>query len=252
MSVYIIAEAGINHNGQFDLAVDMVYEAKRCDANAIKFQTYVTDDICDKTNPEYDWLKKCELGHRDFILLMDICNAQGIDFISTPDTVRDAEFLDKLGMRYMKIGSANANQAFLDSILHITTPLIVSLGMGAPDNLSHPKLSYKLHCVSAYPVPDADVNIKRVGKTLWGFSDHTIGSVAAIMAVARGANIIEKHFTLDQFLPGPDHGMSCTPAAFKQYVGDIRKAEVMLGDGKVGARPCELRTINQLKARRKA
>lgn len=251
MSVYIIAEAGINHNGSYERAVDMICAAKNCGADAVKFQTYWTEEICDRHNPEFAWLEQCELSDTQFRGLRGVCKQKEIDFISTPDTVRDAEFLDTLGMKYMKIGSANANQAFLNSINHIETPLLVSMGMGASDNLAHPTLAHKLHCVSAYPVPDSSAHMRRVGKVRWGFSDHTIGSMAAIMAVARGAQVIEKHFTLDRTLEGPDHIMSCTPKDFSQYVLDIRRAESMLGDGKSGTLPCEQRTIAQLRARKK-
>lgn len=254
MSVYIIAEIGVNHNGSMESCRRMIDKAKRCGADAVKFQTYVTDDICRKDNPEYEWLKKCELSYDDFRTLFGYCQKVGIDFISTPDTVKDAEFLDTLGMRYMKIGSANANEHFLSKLqlMEVATPLIISLGMGSHWQ-SFPALQPHclMHCISAYPCPVEQSNVTRIdGEDINGFSDHTIGSLCAIMAVARGAKFIEKHFTLDQSQDGPDHHMSMDPFQFRGYVNDIREAEKALGDGIRRVMPCEQKTIEQLKARK--
>lgn len=255
MSVYVIAEIGINHNGHYETAVKMIEAARTCDADAVKFQTYYAEDICDRSNPEFPWLEQCELSNTQFVGLRMVCERVGIDFISTPDTVRDAEFLDTLSMKYMKIGSANANSAFLNSLAHIRTPLLVSLGMGANNiELRRGQVSHFMHCISAYPVPDNEAEMCRVQQAngVTGFSDHTIGSMAAIMAVARGAKVIEKHFTLEKTAPGPDHHMSADPAELVQYIKDIRRATTMLWGGQRGIfpLPCEQKTIQQL-ARRK-
>jgi N-acetylneuraminate synthase/N,N'-diacetyllegionaminate synthase len=251
MSVYIIAEAGINHNGSMAVARMLANAAKEAGANAVKYQTYVTDDICRKDSPEYAWLKKCELSYDQFRELKKHCDSIGIDFISTPDTVKDAEFLDTLGMRYMKIGSANATKEFTLSIGHIRTPLIVSLGMSS----RWVEISYApnvgMHCVSAYPCPVEQANMKCIeGLKVAGFSDHTTGSLCAIMAIARGAKFIEKHFTLDRKAEGPDHHMSMDPDELQGYIHNIRQAELALGDGVRRVMPCEQKTIEQLKARK--
>lgn len=249
--VYVIAEAGINHNGSMETACQMAEAAKRAGANAVKFQTYVTDDICRKDNPEYAWLKKCELEYSQFRYIKLACNDIGIDFISTPDTVKDAEFLDTLGMRYMKIGSANAKNGLVHAlaVAGIKTPLIVSLGMGAGAVWTRPQLACWMHCISSYPCPTEQANMACVDENHTGFSDHTLGSMCAIMAVARGAKFIEKHFTLDRTQEGPDHHMSVEPDELAAYIRDIRSAEKALGDGVRRIMPCEQKTIEQLKAR---
>ncbi len=252
MSVYVIAEAGINHNGSMDTAKLMADQAKAAGANAVKFQTYVTDDICRKDNPEYAWLKHCELSYDNFRLLSLYCRDIGIDFMSTPDTVKDAEFLDTLGMRYMKIGSANANGWMLSALAAagIKTPLIVSLGMGAMPSWTRPPIACWMHCISSYPCPIDQSNMACIDENHTGFSDHTIGNTCAIMAVARGAQFIEKHFTLDRNAEGPDHHMSVEPGELQAYIHAIRQAELALGDGVRRVMPCEQKTIEQLKARK--
>lgn len=252
MTVYIIAEVGINHGGSLATACQLIDAAKKAGADAVKFQTYVTDDICRKDNPEYAMLKRCELSYDDFRHLFKYATAKGIDFISTPDTVKDAEFLDTLGMRYMKIGSANATPEFLLTLVNmkIKTPLLVSLGMGSYPCLDG-NIAGLMHCVSSYPCPMDQANMMVVNSRMFsGFSDHTIGSLCAIMAVARGARFIEKHFTLDSTWDGPDHHMSMEPDQFAGYVHMIRQAEKALGDGVRRVMPCEQKTIDQLKARK--
>lgn len=250
-NVYIIAEAGINHNGNLATACQLIDAAKKAGADAVKFQTYITDDICRKDNPEYAMLKRCELSYDDFRHLFNYATAKGIDFISTPDTVKDAEFLDTLGMRYVKIGSGNANEDFLDQLTNINTPLIISLGMDGRLVSSGLNVACPMHCVSAYPCPMDQAGMAHVGVYgITGFSDHTIGSLCAIMAVARGARFIEKHFTLDSTWDGPDHHMSMEPDQFAGYVHMIRQAEKALGDGVRRVMPCEEKTIEQLRARK--
>ena len=252
--VYIIGEAGINHGGSIATACQMIDVAKQCGADAVKFQTYITERICHIGNPEYEMLKRCELSYDDFRSLFAYATAAGIDFISTPDTVEDAEFLDTLGMRYMKIGSANANQPFLLSVKHLKTPLIVSLGMAGKVPYDMWNMVVAMHCVSSYPCPLDQANVAMVGPdehmNVLGFSDHTLGPICAIMAVARGAKFIEKHFTLDRNAEGPDHAMSVDANGLRAYVDSIRTAERALGDGVRRVMPCEQKTIDQLKARK--
>lgn len=251
MTVYIIAEIGINHGGSLVTACQLIDAAKKAGADAVKFQTYITDDICRKDSPEYATLKRCELSYDDFRYLFKYATAKGIDFISTPDTVKDAEFLDTLGMRYMKIGSGNARNGFTDNLKHIRTPLIVSGGMGGITGFWRSEW-IAMHCVSSYPCPVEQAQMATVDGwcRVIGFSDHTIGSLCAIMAVARGAKFIEKHFTLDSTADGPDHHMSMEPDQFAGYVHMIRQAEKALGDGVRRVMPCEQKTIEQLRARK--
>ena len=252
MSVYVIAEAGINHQGDMKLATNLIVLAKQTGANAIKFQTYNTDRICRKENREYAWLKQCQLRDEDFRTLQDQCSSLGIDFISTPDDIHDAEFLESLHMPYMKIGSPNATEHFLFSIAHLKTPLLVSCGMGAdPKKLPFAGVASFMHCTSAYPCPLAEANVARVdGDLINGFSDHTSGATSAAMAVARGAVFIEKHFTSNTKLPGPDHKMSLNPTQMRFYVETIRLCETLLGDGLCKIQPSEQHTIEQLKDRK--
>ena len=251
MTVYIIAEAGVSHNGSMSEAIALIHAAKRVGADAIKFQTYITDDICRKDSPEYAVLKRCELSYSDFAVLNERCKQVGIDFISTPDTYKDAVFLDTLGMRYMKVGSANAQMLHSMSFVNMKTPLLVSLGMGARPRVWKMGLDY-MHCVSSYPCPLDQANMSLIDgePNITGFSDHTLGSMCAIMAVARGAKFIEKHFTLDRHADGPDHHMSLEPDEMARYIADIRLAESALGDGVRRVMPCEQKTIEQLRARK--
>ena len=249
MSVYIIAEAGINHNGSYYEAMHLVAMAVMAGANAVKFQTYTADLICRMDNPEYRMLKRCQLSHEQFINLQKFCAVAPIDFISTPHDLPAAAFLETLKMPYMKIGSGQAKQEFLDQ-LQVTTPLLVSLGMGATTALHHPALHCYMHCISSYPCPPHAAHINRVGGKILGFSDHTDGHIAAVMAVARGAKYIEKHVTLDNKADGPDHHMSLNPEDFVHYCGAIREAERMLGMYEPGIQECERKTITQLEARK--
>jgi N,N'-diacetyllegionaminate synthase len=148
--VYIIAEAGINHNGSMEEAKRLIAMAKYSGADAVKFQTYSADAICRKDNAEYDMLKSCELTHDQFRELQRDCRSVGIDFISTPHDVPSAIFLESLGMPYMKIGSGQSTAEFIDQIPG-TTPLIVSLGMGKWPFQFHPRIHCQMHCVSSYP-----------------------------------------------------------------------------------------------------
>lgn len=235
------------------IAKRMIQVAKESGADCCKFQTYKTDAICRRDSSQYDWLKRCELSYDQFRELSTYCWEADIEFMSTPDTVEDAIFLETLGMRYMKIGSANANDAFLDSLeeARIRTTLLISMGMNASLAKRRHNRAKHLYCVSGYPVPDDQINIRHMASANFsGLSDHTTGSVAAIMAVTMGAEIIEKHFTLDRTLEGPDHHMSMEPDELCQYVKDIRRAEKMLGDGVRRMMPCEEATRKLLAERR--
>jgi N,N'-diacetyllegionaminate synthase len=257
---FIIAEAGVNHNGSIKLAKKMVNLAKKIGADAIKFQTfksenlvsknikianYQKNNICKKEN-QLKVLKKLELDYKDFIEIKKYCDKKKIIFLSTPHTDDAIDFLEPLVPAY-KIASGDlTNLPFLEKVAKKKKPIILSTGMG---NLKEVKEAVKtikksgnnkiilLHCTTSYPCPLEDVNLramltlKKEFNLPVGYSDHTLGILVPIIAVAMGAKIIEKHFTLNKSLPGPDHKASLEPKEFKEMVKSIREVEKALGSG---------------------
>lgn len=261
MSVYIIAEAGVNHNGQLDLALKLCDAAKEAGVDAVKFQTWKTENIVtaqarqaayqtENTGVEesqYDMLKKLELSYDHFRYIQDYCKRIGIDFLSTPDEEESLEFLVNLGLPLIKVGSGEVtNIPYLRKIGSQKKPVILSTGMS---NLAQVATAYDtlltagapsvalLHCTTNYPCPVDEVNLKAMCtlrdafKCQVGYSDHTMGLEVPVAAVALGAEIIEKHFTLDRNMEGPDHKASLEPAELKSMVQQIRNIEAALGDG---------------------
>lgn len=261
MSVYIIAEAGVNHNGQLDLALKLCDAAKEAGVDAVKFQTWKTENIVtaqarqaayqtENTGVEesqYDMLKKLELSYDHFRYIQDYCKKIGIDFLSTPDEEESLEFLVNLGLPLIKVGSGEVtNIPYLREIGSRKKPVILSTGMS---NLAQVATAYDillkagapsvalLHCTTNYPCPVGEVNLKAMCtlrdafKCQVGYSDHTMGLEVPVAAVALGAEIIEKHFTLDRNMEGPDHNASLEPAELKSMVQQIRNIEAALGDG---------------------
>lgn len=261
MSVYIIAEAGVNHNGQLDLALKLCDAAKEAGVDAVKFQTWKTENIVtaqarqaayqtENTGVEesqYDMLKKLELSYDHFRYIKDYCKKIGIDFLSTPDEEESLEFLVNLGLPLIKVGSGEVtNIPYLRKIGSRKKPVILSTGMS---NLAQVATAYDtlltagapsvalLHCTTNYPCPVDEVNLKAMCtlrdafKCQVGYSDHTMGLEIPVAAVALGAEIIEKHFTLDRTMDGPDHKASLEPAELKLMVQQIRNIEAALGDG---------------------
>ncbi|CAG1015725.1 partial N-acetylneuraminate synthase, partial [Anaerolineae bacterium] len=296
---YIIAEAGVNHNGSLDLAKQLVEVAAEAGADAVKFQTFKADKLvsCSAPKAEYqtkstdadesqhEMIRKLELDERSHESLIEHCRACSIQFLSTPF---DLESVDLLAGRFdlpcIKIPSGDiTNAPLLLKIAQTGKPVILSTGMStlgeiedalgvlAFGYLSDSKPSIEaflaaycscegqailqdkvtlLHCTTEYPAPIEDVSLK-VMDTLRsafglpvGYSDHTEGIAVPIAAVARGAVIIEKHFTLDRNLPGPDHKASLEPTELKQLVAAIRIVERALGSGRKHPRPSELKNIN--------
>ncbi len=261
MSVYIIAEAGVNHNGKLDLALKLCDAAKEAGVDAVKFQTWKTENIVTasarqaayqtentgKEESQYDMLKGLELSYDHFRTIQDYCKKIGIDFLSTPDEEESLEFLVSLGLPFIKVGSGEVtNIPYLRKIGSCKKPVILSTGMS---NIAQVALAYDtllqagadgvslLHCTTNYPCPYNEVNLKAMitlreaFKCQVGYSDHTMGTEVPVAAVAMGAEIIEKHFTLDKNMEGPDHKASLEPAELKQMVQQIRNIEVALGDG---------------------
>lgn len=262
MHTLIIAEGGVNHNGRLDLALRLCDAAKMSGADAIKFQTWKTEKIVthsaalasyqkaniqNKSDAQFDMLKKLELSYEDFRTIKDYCDKIGIQFLSTPDEVDSLLFLCNLGMPYIKVGSGEVtNIPFLRQIGSQQRDVILSTGMSY---LSDVDIAYRtlieagaksvslLHCTTNYPCPMNEVNLtalhtlKEAFRCRIGYSDHTTGIEVSIAAVAMGATIIEKHFTLDKTMDGPDHMASIEPQEFKDMVDAIRNIEVALGDG---------------------
>lgn len=268
-TTFVIAEAGVNHNGSLEMALELVDAAKRCGADAVKFQTFNADTLVTKhaakatyqfeavpdSNGQYGMLKALELTDDDFVRLNAYCNKQSIEFLSSAFDVKSAEFLHGLGMRLFKIPSGEiTNWPLLESIGAFSKPVILSTGMCylADVEAALQRLEVAgagevtvLHCVTEYPAPYSQVNLSAM-RTLAeafgvkvGYSDHTAGTEVPIAAVAMGATIIEKHFTLDTQLPGPDHAASLAPDDFQRMVTAIRHVESARGNGRKQPASCE-------------
>ncbi|MBD5175374.1 MAG: N-acetylneuraminate synthase [Bacteroidales bacterium] len=262
-SVIIIAEAGVNHNGNLDMARRMVLEAKAAGADYVKFQTAVPELVISVFAPKAEYQKEttgnaesqldmCRAIHlplSDYAELKALCDEVGIGFMSTPFDLVSIDCLAPLGMDYWKIPSGEiTNLPYLRKIGAQGGRVIMSTGMAtvpeveaALDVLASagtPRTSViLLHCTTQYPAPLESVNLRAMdalaalGCAGVGYSDHTVGTDVAVAAVGRGACVIEKHFTLDKTLPGPDHRASLEPAELKELVDAVRRAETALGDG---------------------
>ena len=263
--VLIVAEIGCNHNGSKKLAEEMVVEAKRCGVDAVKFQTFKARDLISTYAPKAEYQKettgtgdtqlemteKLELSHDDFLELKSFAESLGLIVFSTPFDMGSISFLELLDQRIWKIPSGEiTNLPYLERIGAIKCKdkmVIVSTGMATIKEIKDcldilKKAGTKedeitlLHCNTEYPTPDEDVNILAINglkdnfpNISIGFSDHSVGYTAAIGATVLGISMIEKHFTLDKNLPGPDHKASATPDEFKALVENVRRIEVMMG-----------------------
>ena len=258
-NTYIIAEAGVNHNGDIKIAKELILSAKKAGANCIKFQTYKTENLITPESPkalyqlkttnkgesQFKMLKDLELDYLDFKVLFNFCKEVEIDFISTPYNFEDVDFLDNLGVDCFKIASGQLTEIpFLRYVAKKNKKIILSTGMSnlaeiieAVDTIK--KYSKKklivLQCTTNYPSKVEEANLKCL-KTIKdscnvtvGYSDHVIGNYACFSAVALGAKVIEKHFTLDKSMKGPDHICSSDPIEFKELVLGIRSVEKSLG-----------------------
>lgn len=259
---FVIAEAGINHNGDIELAMRMIEVAKQSGADAIKFQTFKAEEFCgdpqqlfsyksqglEVTEPMLDMFKRVELSESTWKQLKSYAEQLKIEFLSTPQNLTDLEMLLSLGIRAIKIGSDDlTNEPLIREYASFGLPIILSSGMSdqveieaalaAAGYFNGNKVAL-LVCTSQYPTPSEDVNISRILtlKNMFpnltvGFSDHTEGNEAAILGVGSGALIFEKHFTLDHNLPGPDHWFSPNPDELNSWVESIRKSYKMVGNG---------------------
>ncbi|WP_431522861.1 N-acetylneuraminate synthase [Paenibacillus hunanensis] len=268
-SIYIIAEIGVNHNGSMEQAIHCIDAAVACGVDAVKFQTFKSEKLVTKQAKKADYqtktsnldenqldmLKRLELDFEDFKVLKAYCKEKHIDFLSTPFDDESAEFLNSIEVDAFKIGSGDMNNIpFLKKINNYQRPVLLSTGMSSMEEIKEPLLALKdcplvlLHCTSDYPAPLQDVNLKAIPmmeqtyNRIIGYSDHTEGIEVSVAAVALGAKVIEKHFTLDRSLPGPDHKASLEPKDFTRLVQSIRNIELALGDGKKRCMPSEMNT----------
>ena len=256
---FIIAEAGVNHNGSVELAKELIDAAKDAGADAVKFQTFKAEKVVTqkaekaeyqktaKEESQYDMIKKLELSEYDFMELADYAKKKGIIFLSSPFDKESADLLDEMNVPAYKIASGEiTNFPLLKHIAKKKKPIILSTGMATLGEVEEALNVIRsegvadvmlLHCVSNYPAKMEDVNLRIMGtlkqafKIPVGFSDHTLGITVPIAAVALGACVIEKHFTLDRNLPGPDHKASLESDDLKEMVKAIRDLERALGDG---------------------
>lgn len=257
----IIAEAGVNHNGSLETAIEMVRRAAAAGVDYVKFQTFRAESLVSATAPQAKYqkencggdgtqltmLKKLELRHEDFITLARECRECGVEFMSTPFDMQSIDFLARLDMDYWKIPSGEiTNLPYLRHIASRGGKVILSTGMSTMDEVGAAVEAieksgisrtdiYLLHCTTQYPTPFDSVNLRAMdalrsfGCAGVGYSDHTAGITVPVAAVARGAEIIEKHFTLDRNMPGPDHKASLNPQELAAMVAAIRETELALG-----------------------
>lgn len=267
--VFIIAEAGVNHNGDLALAKQLVDAAVSAGADCVKFQTFKAEDVISehapkaayqlrttsRTESQLDMAKKLELPFAAFRELNDYCRAQNIMFLSSPFDLASVDFLTTLDVPAFKIPSGEiTNFPLLECVARKRKPIIMSTGMSSLLDVQEAVGVLKragnsnivlLHCVSAYPADPRDANLRAIHtmetalELPVGFSDHTPGIEIALAAVALGACVIEKHFTLSQDLPGPDHKASLEPEDLSALVHGIRKVEAALGHGRKEPLPCE-------------
>lgn len=261
MSCYIIAEAGVNHNGNIEYAKRLIELAKEAGADAIKFQTFISEQLVahNAEKAEYqkkattvnesqlDMLKKLELSFDDFNELYLYCKELNIDFLSSAFDLQSVDFLNQIGIEKWKIPSGEiTNLPYLEKIAKLQKPVIISTGMCTLDEIRDAVSVFErngckditlLHCTTEYPAPFNEVNLKAMlaikmefGYKV-GYSDHTTGITIPIAAVALGAEVIEKHFTLNCMFDGPDHKASIEPNELKLMVESIRNVETSLGDG---------------------
>lgn len=257
---FIIAEAGINHNGNLQTAMNLALAAKKSGCDAVKFQTYQTDKRIAKDNPAYDILKSCEMSYEDQEELFKYCNEIGIEFFSTPFDNESLNFLMGLGIKRIKIASFDVtNTKFLDDVSKWTmnvpgTNVIMSVGMAnrievidALEHLKYASISL-LHCVSSYPTPEQEAGLlsirslgmighSRVSRV--GYSDHTAGIMVPALSVLVGATVVEKHFTLDRGNGAVDNAVSADPDDMKSMVSIIRSYEELLGTGVIEMKEIE-------------
>lgn len=268
--VFVIAEAGVNHNGNLDMALQLCNAAQAAGADAVKFQTFRAADLVvpGASTAEYQtrqtgeldqfaMLERLELTEAQHQQIQAHCQSIGIEFFSTPFSIPAVDMLVRLGVRRLKLSSGDlTHRQLVEHAAATQLPLLMSTGMATMEEIAeamawaraarrHLDGVVVMHCTSAYPASDDSLNLtamdqmRRVFGVPIGYSDHSLGIEASIAAVALGACVIEKHLTLDRHLPGPDHSASLEPEAFTRMTQGIRRVTTMLGDGVKAPRPEE-------------
>lgn len=274
---FIIAEAGVNHNGKLDLAYKLVDAAVEAGVDCVKFQTYITENDtvrnCEKAayqkeqdneENQYDMIKKLELSFDEFKKIKSYCEKKNILFLSSPFDLESVSFLESMNTPFWKIASSEVtNYPLLKKIALTHRPVVMSTGMCDIKEIDDALEVLKkfgaddislLHCNTEYPTPMKDVNLKSMlclkekYNVCVGYSDHTLGTEIPIAAVALGAKIIEKHFTLDNSMEGPDHKASLNPTELKLMVNKIRNIEIALG--RYDKKPSSSELRNKIAARK--
>jgi N-acetylneuraminate synthase len=271
--VFIIAEAGINHEGDLGVAIELVDAAAETGADAVKFQTFVTELVITRRTPKanyhiettgddsveswFELIKREELPLEDFAEIKQHCDDKGIIFLSTPYDMPSVNTLAAIGAPAMKVASTDTNNLpLLRHMARTGRPIILSTGMTDMDELTQSIKCLReagctdlvvMQCTAEYPAPLDDINLRAMNTisesfgVATGYSDHTEGEAAAIAAVALGACIYEKHFTLDKMAAGPDHRASMEPDELKALITRMRDTERLLGDGQKRIMPCEVK-----------
>ena len=277
MPAYIVAEIGINHNGDIELAKDMILAANQAGVDAVKFQNYRTEDFLtdrrltyryisegkEVEEPQFDMFKRCELSRENLVELISFCKFHKIDFHSTPTSIDGVNDLVDLGVNVLKNGSDYlVNLSLIEAMASTGLPVVLSTGMATLAEIDTAVQIFResdndqlllLHCTSQYPTPPSEINITRIQTlascfgVVTGFSDHSDGKTAAVLAAGLGASWIEKHFTLDKHLPGPDQRFSADPQQMASLVAGVREAGIMQGTSDIG--PTENEMDNRMQFR---
>lgn len=276
--VFLIAEAGVNHNGDLDTALCMIDLAKDAGADAVKFQSFCARDMIlpdvekaayqtrntGSPDSQSDMLASLEIDKKFHEALLKRCRERGIIFLSTPYDIKNLELLEELDVPAIKVSSTDANNVlFLKRIARTGKPVLLSTGMADRGEIVRAyellraegcKDICLLKCTSNYPASKDEVNLAGIGKmsalcpdAVIGFSDHTQGEEVSALAVACGAKVIEKHFTLDKNMPGPDHRASMSPDEFRQWVRAVRESETIMGNAELEPAACELESRKLLR-----
>ena len=260
----VIAEIGENHIGDMNLAKKMIKEAAKAGADIVKFQSYLSDEVKD-TDLEKEWFSKVQLSDDAHYELKEIAEKNNIEFLSSPFSLNRAKFLcEDLGLKKIKIASSEMlNIPLLKYVNKHADTVFLSTGMStikeinkALSNLDNINELYLLHCITEYPTKPEDANLlaittlkKSFPKYKIGYSDHTIGIQAAIVSVALGAKVVEKHFTIDKNLPGTDHILSADPIELKELIKKIEEVEILLGNGEKKPTKDEEKIISFVRSR---
>ena len=274
---YVIAEAGVNHNGDLAMARELVRQAKACGVDCVKFQTFKAERVVTAASPKAAYqlkvtdpgesqlamLRKLELSEADHQALIDQCRREDIVFLSTPYSMEDAEMLHQLGVPGFKVASGQLVELpFLAALARFNKPVILSTGMATLDETREAVATLREHgcnqivvlqCTTNYPSRITDTNLRAMAAiaaatgTITGYSDHTEGISACLASIALGAAVVEKHFTLNRNLPGPDHRCSSEPTELTALVRGIREVEAALGDGVKRPTAAELANLSGMR-----